>query len=336
MARRGVVLALVLVAAAAIWSGAWVYAAGEAGRRLDAWRKAEADLGRDWTCPERRIGGYPFALTIDCTGATFVGHGRDHTDTATLAHVAAAVTLLHPRHVALSLRAPFSFRTSDRATDVAATWAGLDVDLAPASNIRTVDLRGTDIAVNGTFGPSGRQDGGAARLSARLTMLYAEPRLAFTVAIGGTDIPPLDALFGDTRQVDIDLAGQLDQARLGEARTLNAIVDTWRQAGGRVDLASAHLQRGRSALSAHGSLSLDEDHRPRGLLQAQFVGLGPILEQYGINPGLAAAGSLLSTLFGGGGRQAAPPGAISLPIDLRDGRLGIGPVATSIALPALY
>ena len=46
---------------------------------------------------------------------------------------------------------------------------------------------------------------------------------------------------------------------------------------------------------------------------------------------------MLSALFGGT-KPAAPtlPGALALPISLKNGRVGVGPISTGIELPPLY
>ncbi len=337
---RWTALGFVLVPLAALYGAAWLTIAGEAGRRMDAWQESEAALGRRWTCPDRTIAGFPFAITVDCTDASFAAQGRDRgDDIARVAHVSAAVSILRPSRLALSLRPPFSYATSDGATSVSARWTMFDLAFGPLPDPRMIDLHGADVSFGGTFGPVGRQSGRMAKLAAHFTMREGpgEPTLAFAIAVGATDLAPLDEVFGDAKPVKIDLAGHLNRAGLGAASTPEAIIDAWRLAGGHVDLTASRLSRGTVVMSANGVVGLDDAHRPQGHLQAEFVGVGPVLRRYGIEPGLVAAGSLLSTLLGGGQRRpATQSGAISLPIDLHGGRLGIGPIMTPVALPALY
>ncbi|MCX8255889.1 hypothetical protein RHAL1_00465 [Beijerinckiaceae bacterium RH AL1] len=343
--RAGIVVVGLLAVVAAGWTSAWAYAAYEAGQQLDLWLKAEAAQGRAWTCPDRAIGGYPFALDISCSNPTFTAQAMGQGVEAQIAHLTAKVALWHPRKIALTLGAPFSYRTSDDTTNVGATWNALTLDLDGLPDIATVALKGEKIAVSGTFGDQGRQSGTATRLDARFVLpdspspsaADADPTLTFDIAADGLPIAPLDALVGGTDPADVALSGRLDRADVGDARTPEEAIEHWREAHGQIVLDSSRISRAGAKVTATGILSLDDAHRPKGKLDAQFVGLGPILKRYGISGDMAAAGSLLSTLFGGG-KPAAPtePGALALPISLRNGHLGVGPIDTGIAVPPLY
>ena len=87
--RKASWLLIFVLLIATLWSGAWFYASRAAGQQTDAWIAAEHMQGRDWTCPDRRIGGYPFALTIRCTGATYAGQGMGQRVDAHLAQLVA-------------------------------------------------------------------------------------------------------------------------------------------------------------------------------------------------------------------------------------------------------
>ncbi len=332
-------LFLILLAGAA-WSAVWFYAAHEAGTQLDAWMKAEDDQGRAWTCPDRAIGGYPLAITVSCTKPTFTGKALDQTVQGTVAGLVAEAAVTHPHSLAVALRSPLSYKTSDGAADVTATWSSLAIDLESPVAVRTVLFRGTDLVVDGSFGETGQQGGNAARLDASFAVVPRDstPALDFMVAVRGSTIPPLDDLLGGKTPVDIDLSGRLDHADVGQARTPEEAIEAWRQAGGRVDLASSRLSRADSSVTGRGTLMLDDAHRPQGRLEASFVGLEPVLKRYGISGNLAAAGSLLNRLFGGGAPPATPsaPGTLNLPISVKNGRLGIGPIRTAIEVPPLY
>ena len=61
---------VLLLIAAAAWSGFWFYAASQVGVRADAWRAQEAKSGRNYDCARRTVAGFPFRLEISCEGAT--------------------------------------------------------------------------------------------------------------------------------------------------------------------------------------------------------------------------------------------------------------------------
>ena len=337
--RKTLIAIIVALPIAAGWTGLWFYAARVAGQRADAWMAAEAAQGRNWTCPNRTIGGYPFAIALSCSDASFSGQAMGRGVEGSVAHLTAQATLLHPHRLAISLAAPFAYRTSDGRIDLRGTWKSLDADLDGVPDVTSVRLRGTDVAVDGTFDDEGRQGGSAARLDATFTLTPepADQTIAFAIAMDGAPIAVLDALIGGAMPADIALAGRLDHAAVGDARTPDEALENWRRAGGRITLGPSLVVRGESKVTASGGLGLDAAHRPQGRLDAQFVGLGPILARYGIGGNLTAAATLLNSLFGDGRKAAqSEPGTLALPVWLEGGHLGIGPIRTPIVLPSLY
>ena len=340
MRKAGIALLLIVVLTAAGWSGLWFAAAREASVRTDAWIAAEHARGREWTCPSRAVGGFPFSLAIECDKPTFVGQAMGQRVEATTSHLTGTLALSHPRQVTLSLQAPFRFQTSDGVTDVRGTWQSLLVDVGSLPDIRSIALNGSGVGVDGVFAGSPRQGGKSSALAARFTLApdQPDPTVSFDVALKGADVPPIDDLLGGSALLDVDLAGRLDRADIGAARTPEQAMELWRLAGGHVDIDRSGASRAGANVSATGTLRLDEAHRVKGRLDAEFVGMEPILRRYGISGNLAAVGSLVSTLFGGGGARKAPaaPGALDLPITFNNGRLGIGPITTPVALSPLY
>ena len=214
---RGIGLAAFLVPLiGAAWTGAWFFAAREAGRQVDSWIGAEAVQGRIWTCPDRSISGYPIALVLSCHHPLFTGQAQGQGVQGSLAALNAEASLLHPRSLILDLVAPFAYRTSDARADVTGTWTSLHVTLIGLPAIRTVTMRGSNVAVDGRFGQGGHQGGHAAALDARFTLApdQSDPTLDFAVTIGAMAMPPLDALLGGTMPADVALSGRLDQATL--------------------------------------------------------------------------------------------------------------------------
>lgn len=322
------------------WSAAWFAASVYAGRQVDGFIAAEARQGRDWACPDRHVGGYPFALAVTCRDATYAGQADGQRVDGQVAGLAARVALWNPRVVEIALAPPFSFRSSDGQTDVGGTWGGLTIDLSTLPDPRTLALRGTDLVVNGHVPGQPDASSRVAAFVARFTTSPSQPdrTVDFAVALTGAPVTVLDDLIGGgSAPVDATVAGRLDKADPGEARTPGEAMEHWRANGGTVSLSDVKVSRGGASVTASGALGLDDQHRLRGKLDASFVGLEPILQRYGISGDVAALGSLLGTFFGGG-RSAKPaaPGALALPISFRNGRLGVGPITTAVKLAPLY
>ena len=337
--RKAVALLVLVVVLAAVWSAAWFAASIFAKHQVDGFIAAEAQQGRDWTCPDRHIRGYPFALAVTCRDVTYAGQASGQRVEGQVAGMAARLSLARPNHVAIALTPPFSYRSSDGQTDVRGSWKDLTVDLASLPDPRTLVLSGTDVAVHGRFPGQEEAGGQTATFFARFTASppQRDRTLDFAVTMTGTPLPILDDLIGGNDPVDAAFAGRLDQADPGEARTPGEAMERWRESGGSVTVSELKVTRGRANVTAAGTVGLDGQHRLRGKLDASFVGLEPILKRYGISGDVAALGSLIGAFFGGG-QSARPvaPGALALPISFGNGRVGIGPITTAVKLAPLY
>src|ERR1700737_2720267 len=64
------IMPVLLLIAAAAWSGFWFYAASQVGEKADAWRAQEAKSGRVYDCARRTVAGFPFRLEVRCDGAS--------------------------------------------------------------------------------------------------------------------------------------------------------------------------------------------------------------------------------------------------------------------------
>lgn len=333
----GVVLLLALFAL--IWTGVWFFAARQAGAELDALLQSERDQGRVFTCPRRTFSGFPTELTLSCVDAGFEGKDGDRTVDVRVAAVSAEASLFHLRELKVTLLGPLTYKTSDGAVDLRASWASLLATVVGLPEAQTFRLDGHDVTVDGAFGATGRQGGTAQTLRASFSAVPGAPTpsLDFDIAIKGSSVPPLDDFLGGRAPVDATVAGRLDHADAAKGVTPEEAIENWRVAGGRVDLARTQLDHADSRVVASGSLMLDSAHRPEGRLDASFAGLGPVLARFGIRGDVSAATSLIGALLGGKPPAAeAPPGALNLPLQFRGGRLAIGPIRTDVELPPLY
>ncbi len=73
---------VLLLLLAIAWSIAWVVIRNRTAEALDGWIAAEARAGREWTCGDRSIVGYPFRIEVVCNtldlkrGAVTASFGR--------------------------------------------------------------------------------------------------------------------------------------------------------------------------------------------------------------------------------------------------------------------
>jgi hypothetical protein len=107
---------LVLVAAAA-WSGFWFYAASQVDDKADAWRAQEAKSGRVYDCSRRSVAGFPFRLEVRCDGVSVVLQSQAAAPTqpvtAKLGQILVVAQVYDPKLVIAEFTAPA--RISDRS-----------------------------------------------------------------------------------------------------------------------------------------------------------------------------------------------------------------------------
>jgi hypothetical protein len=107
---------LVLIAAAA-WSGFWFFAASQVDDKADAWRAQEAKSGRVYDCARRSVAGFPFRLEVRCDGASVVLQSQAAAPTqpvtARLGQILVVAQVYDPKLVIAEFTAPA--RISDRS-----------------------------------------------------------------------------------------------------------------------------------------------------------------------------------------------------------------------------
>ncbi len=328
-----------VLALAALWSGSWLLARGRAEAGLDAWIRAEAARGREWTCPDRAVEGYPFAIRVTCTKPTFHGEIAGRSSSGTVEALRAGVEVAQPRTVDVEVDGPLALHADDGSYTLLASWNALRMTLGPLPGPFAVGSLDVDrLAV--TLSPSDTED-----LNLRADHLAgaAEPAAAgpgdetWRFAAAAVSFPTLDGLTGTPEPFASEGRGVLGRADLLATPTA-AHLDAWRQAGGQLRLAALSLAKGSFSGQAAGTLALDDDHRLAGRLDTTLQGFEPLAERFGIPVAGVKLGGLLSGLLGG--RQPKPArssaDAVHLALTFADGHVAVGPLRTPLRLDPFY
>jgi hypothetical protein len=335
---------ILLTLVVAGWTAAWFVLSERISRALEAWLADEAALGRQWACPGRTVGGFPFRIEVNCASLSL----QRPESRLSLGPVRAVAQVYRPRHVIAHVGAPL--RASDGQIGLEGTWRGLE------ASIRTTPegLQRASLAVTA---PEFRLTGPAAgdmTLSAQHLETHLRPNPARS-AEGAYDwslratklaLPGLDALIGGTQPADLDLDLTATQARDAAARPPPQELERWRAAGGRLEIARFALVKGARRLEGRGEFGLDEAHRVQGRAELAAAGIEGILGTVlGSRTGLT--GALLGMLRGkpadpepvapadargtGSGLKPLPP------LRIESGRIQLGPVPIpGIRLAPLY
>jgi hypothetical protein len=328
------VLLLMIVIA---WSAAWFMIRNRAGEALDSWLAAEARAGRQWTCQDRTIGGYPFRIEMICNSLTL----KQGAVTASLGRVESVAQVYQPRFIIAEIEGPL--QATDGKVTVQGSWDLLQTSFhAEQNGFRRLSLvaEAPRVTVTGLAPGEIATSGQHLELHVRPNPSRSADR-AYDAALSvkQATIPVLDALVGGGERTDLDSDLTVTQAEGFRGRPVAEELERWRSTGGKLDVLMLSLTKGSRRAEAKGELRLDELHRPAGQLSLAAAGLDGLLD----NVMGRRNGALLSALLGQGGGGSAPqangrPALSPLPpIRLENGRLAFGPfVIPNIALPAIY
>jgi hypothetical protein len=327
---------VVLSALVLAWSAGWLVVRSRAEGALDGWLAREAALGRTWTCADRRIGGYPFRVTLDCASLSL-----NRGDLAlSLGRTRALAQVYQPRHVIAEIEGPL--RLAEGRVVVEGEWgllrasarasaAGLDRASLEAEKPR---LRVAGLPTAEPLALAGQRLSVHARPSAR----RGEGAYDVALRAAGAVVPGLDSLLGGAEPADLGADAVVTRiAGLGPG-PLPALAERWRMAGGRVEAATLSAVKGPRRLEARGDLGLDDQHRPTGRLDVAAAGVEGTLKPLA---GGGAADAVTGMLGGRreGERARPAPGALRplAAVRLENGRVLVGPVTVpGLRLSPLY
>lgn len=348
--RLGLFLPYILLLLLALaWTGGWFWIRGKAAAEMSAWIAREAQKGRQWTCADRSIAGFPFRIELRCASVSFARADG----TFSLGPATAVVQVYNPRHAILELIGPFRVQQGDLSADV--TWTSLAASFQGKSD-------GFTLASLVVAEPKGSVAGAAPDpidFSTKRVELHARPTPGRFESEGAVDvslraaqasIPTLDALAGSATPTDIDVDTTIERATVLRTGKVVNELEKWRQAGGRLDITQLSLVKGAQRVRAKGVLAFDDAHRPMGQLELRAAGLDSLIGQvmgqrFGAEKG-ALIGNLVGQLLGGlqaktAGPTGEEPSEAGLkplpPLKIASGRLMLGPIPVpNVLVPPLY
>ncbi|WP_186419147.1 DUF2125 domain-containing protein [Bosea sp. CS1GBMeth4] len=316
---------------AAGWSGIWGFARSKVDQELDAGIAREARAGRNWTCRERSVGGYPFRIEVRCASLTLTSSRWGDEVKVDAGPAVAVAQVWTPGHIILQMTGPMlanlpqgrkaaldwkEFAASLRLSGLAFERFSLVLD----EPVLTVTEPGQAAA------ETWRASAAEAHLRPNPQRFASDGTVDLAVNARGGVLPALEALIGNGQAADLDLQASLSGAPAFRRGFNPDALEAWRTAGGGLEVARLAVVKGPTRLEATGRIALDETHRPSGRIDAAVAGIDRIA---GVKVGGLTAG--LGALFGGragdGAQGNAAAGLAPLPpIVLREGRVFLGPL----------
>ncbi len=318
-----VLLALVAVA----WSALWFYGRSRINAEIDNLFAREATVGREWSCPDRSITGFPFRIEGRCSNPSYRQRGDGgeviNGQLKGLTIIGTTAGALAMAHVISEFEGPLVVR-SPLAPDLTATWKSARASTRGGVNrLERLSLEVDTLAMTSATG--GRWT--ANRLEAHLregSDPAAQGTYDLAVKLENAVIPETDILTNTRDPINLELDARVLGLNTVDRRNWRATVDAWRAGGGTIKVEQLRLAKGAPRLEAKGDLKLDDQRRIEGRLDASFVNAGAILQQFGVGLG-PAAGGLVGALLGGGRVGGARDMNLRLPLVFDGGRMAIGP-----------
>lgn len=280
---------VLLVIAAAAWSGFWFYAASQVGVRADAWRAQEAKSGRNYDCAKRTVAGFPFRLEISCEGASvaLVSQTASNTPfTAKLGEILIVAQIYDPKLVIAEFASPASIAIPEQSplrvdwSKARASVVGLPavpqrgsivfddaaIDRVNSNSIQVPVARAKHVELHGRLADGSPTD---------------HPVIETALQMNDGSVQGVHPVLAEPFNADIraKLTGLKDLAPKPWPERFRELA----AAGGKVEIVQSRIQQGEMIAVAAGTLALNANGNLDGELQMTVTGLERIVPALGID-----------------------------------------------------
>ena len=284
---------VLLLVAAAAWSGFWFYAASQAEVKADAWRAQEARSGRVYDCARRTVAGFPFRLEVRCGGAsvslvsqTAAQAAAQAPVTAKLSEILIVAQVYDPKLLIAEFSAPATVFDPQGGSSMVVNWSkarssvvGLPAIPQRASIVfddASVDRVNASVQVPLARAKHVELHG---RLAEGTALEHPVIETVLRVEAGSVqDVHPLLAQPFDA-QLRAMLSGLKDLAPKPWPERFREL----QAAGGHVEIVQSRIQQGDLIAVAAGTLGLSVQGNLDGELQMTVAGLDKVIAALGID-----------------------------------------------------
>ena len=284
---------VLLLVAAAAWSGFWFYAASQAEVKADAWRAQEARSGRVYDCARRTVAGFPFRLEVRCDGAsvslvsqTAAQAVAQKPVTAKLSEILIVAQVYDPKLLIAEFSAPATVFDPQGGSSMVVNWSkarssvvGLPAIPQRASIVfddASVDRVNASVQVALARAKHVELHG---RLAEGTALEHPVIETVLRVEAGSVqDVHPLLAQPFDA-QLRAMLSGLKDLAPKPWPERFREL----QAAGGHVEIVQSRIQQGDLIAVAAGTLGLSVQGNLDGELQMTVAGLDKVIAALGID-----------------------------------------------------
>jgi hypothetical protein len=315
--RSGLYLPVVgLLVVIVLWTGFWFFSANAAGKIADQFIAREAERGRNWTCPDRAVGGYPFRLEISCARPQLVLLEDGQRRQGSLGALSLHARILSPGHFIAVMSPPFIARND--TGDVEISWASARASVrAGLESISEASVEVSEATMSA--GQGERRDIKALAKSVELHLRRSPGETVGTDLVAKVQdltFTPLDQLIGSPdpirMEVQVTAPGFVPEPK----KRFEDVLEQWRIGGHKARIVVLKATKGQANLDLSGVMGLDGLRRLEGNLQGRARGLDALTNGFARRGGIDMGG-LLGKIGGGQGLPVA--------LVFENGRLRFGP-----------
>lgn len=317
--RSGLYLPFIALAVIVVlWTGFWFFSANAAGKIADHFIEREAERGRNWVCPDRNVGGYPFRIEISCMKPQLILKGPEGlASQGSLGALSLHARILSPGHFIAVLSPPFIARQGDAGT-MEISWASGRASLrAGLESISEASVEFTEPTMSA--GQGARQDIRALAKSFEMHLRRSPGEMSGTDLVARLQdftFTPLDHLTGTADPIRAELQVSAPGFIPDPKKKFQDVLEQWRATGHKARVVVLKATKGPANVDLSGVMGLDDAHRLEGNLQGRAKGLDALTNSFARRGGLDMGG-LLGKLGGGQGLPVA--------LVFENGRLRFGP-----------
>ena len=319
-----------LGAMAVVYSAAWFYVAGQVHDGIEGW--ADQRRADGWRIAYRSLAieGFPLAFRGRIEAPVFARQVGGAAVSWRGPAITIAVRPWHPRRLSLSFPGShlFSRAGRQRTARLTAGTADAQVELGEDGQVRVLRVAlGALTVTPATDAPKTAIDKFDLTLdrptAVQTDAPHQRPLVRIKANVGGLVLPDgTRAALGpriEAAGITVVLLGAIP------AGPLAAALAGWRDNGGTLEVKRFRLAWATLSLNAEGTLALDRELQPMGVLTARIIGFRETVDRLTANGIIRPRQAMTAKIVLGLLARGSPP-EIKAPISAQDGGLYIGPV----------
>lgn len=275
MVRKVKWLIAALVAVMALWSAFWYSASVAAGKVLDRVERRSVEMGRDVSCENRTVSGFPFHIEVSCGQAGL--EAQDQGIAADIDAVRSVALLYKPGLVITEADGPLTVKLSPAAGlsgELVGRWKTARSSVsAGLSGLKRASFVAEEVEVSAT---SRSNLAGLEQVLLKDAQLHLRPNpdapADFDVALTVSDV--LTTRFGRALPA-MDMRLQATARNVGEALGFDPdmLIRTWLDNGGSLNVASVSFSSLGFAATASGPVTVSEEGLVSGKVRLEISGM---------------------------------------------------------------